>query len=606
MPSTFWGLGIGTSGLYVNQTGLNTTAHNITNAETKGYSLQSANQSASTPISINTNAGMAGTGVIITSVTQIRSAYFDSKYRENNSIAGEYNTKSQYMTEIENYLNELNDDGFTKTFNSFYESMQELSKNPSDLTVRNSVIGFGKTFTEYFNSLSESLSSTQTSLNFEVRNQVDKVNTIAQQIATLNQQINRVEINGQNANDIRDKRNVLIDELSQIVNVTTQEYKSEDATGLSTFRVLIDGNSLVESGEFNTLTVEPRTNDEKVNLNDVDGLYDIKWTTGNDFNIRSSTLTGTLKSVIDVRDGNNNENLQGKIAAATAGATSITLEATNINDINKLNIPQNGTIVVGNNELTYDSFSISKDASGKYSYTFNLNKPLTDAVAANTTAKIGNSIDYKGIPYYMSKMNEFVRTYATSFNSIHKGEAVDPVTGKDTRGEDLNGDYALDFFNGVNPTTGKNYVLSSDVTTLGTSYYNITAANFTVTSEFLTDPKKLATTTDIKAGVENKSIIDGLLKLKDGKTMFKQGSPSQFLQSFVADVGVDTNTASNFAKSQTNILNAVTNQRLSVSGVDTDEEALKLVKYQQGFNMCSHVITVMDEVLDKLINGTGV
>ncbi|BCN32560.1 flagellar hook-associated protein FlgK [Anaeromicropila herbilytica] len=612
MPSTFWGLGIGTSGLYVNQAGLNTTAHNISNAQTEGYSRQTANQSASTPISTHNTSGMAGTGVVITSVTQERSEYFDSKYRENSAIAGEYNSKSQYMTEIQNYLNDLEGTGFSTTFDKFYDRLQSLSTNPFDSTYRNDVIGFAKTFTEYFNSVSESLQASQTSLNFEVENQVKKVNTLAQQIATLSQQINRVEINGQNANDIRDKRNALVDDLSQIANVKVLETKSENSTGLSTYKVFIDGNMLVDTSEYKTLKVVPRSDEEKINQNDVDGLYDIKWDNGNDFNIKSATLTGTLKSLIDVRDGNNNENLKGTVSAVdnTTSPATLSIKSTNIDDVTKLNIPQSGTITVGNQELVYKSFSIKKGIDGKYTYTFDLKDTPSTADAAamvGQSTKVGESIDYKGIPYYMSKMNECVRTYASAFNAIHKKQEVVGGTLKVTA-QDANGDPALDFFNGTDKVTGNNYNLSTDINTdgIGASYYNITAANFTVTKKILDDPKKIATTTNISKGVESKELVDEMLKLKNSKSVFHGASATEFIHSFIADIGVDTNTANNFSKSQTNILNTVKNQRLSVSGVDSDEEAMKLIKYQQGFNLNSKVISVMNEVLDKLINGTGV
>lgn len=598
MASTFWGLGIGTSGLFANQAKLNTTGHNIANSETKGYSLQIANQVAGTPISTHNTAGMAGTGVIITSVTQIRNEYFDSKYRENNALLGEYSTKSQYMDQIQNYFNELEDNGYTTNFNSFFDALQELSKDPSNATVRNQVIQYGKTFTEYFNSLSTSLNSVQEDLNFEVKNQVDKINSIAQQIATLNQQINRVEINGQNANDLRDQRNLLVDNLSEIANISVVEQESQNGTGVSKFYVYLDGNVLVDSSTYNTLKVVPR--DEKVNQNDIDGIYDIEWSTGQAFNVNSNTLTGSLKAVIDMRDGNNNENLKGT-ANGTAGTKTVTLTGTNINDINKLNIPQSGTITIGNKDYTYSSFTIKQGTDGNYEYTFNLDEALS-ADATDAQAKLGESVDYKGIPYYMGKLNEFVRTFASAFNEIHK------------QGVDLDGNTALDFFNGVDPTTGKNYVLSTNpetsddvaTTTIEASYYYITAGNFTVTSEIENDPNKLSTTADISAGVEKSDIVDKLIALKNDKSMFKQGSPSQFLQTLVAEIGVDTSTANNFEKSQTNILNSITNQRLSVSGVDTDEEAMNLIKYQQGYNLCSKVISVMDEVLDKLINGTAV
>ena len=118
MPGTFFGLSIGTSGLYASQAGMNTTAHNISNTETEGYSRQIAKQQAGSALRVNSRYGMAGTGVNITGVEQIRDSYYDIKYRTNNTMYGAYSTKEYYMTTIENYFNEIKLEGFTVNFDN--------------------------------------------------------------------------------------------------------------------------------------------------------------------------------------------------------------------------------------------------------------------------------------------------------------------------------------------------------------------------------------------------------------------------------------------------------------------------------------------------------
>ena len=126
MPSTFFGLNIGKSGLYTYQAALNTTTHNISNTETKGYSRQVLNQQAGVPIKVNNTYGMVGSGVDVISITQERNAYYDLKYWKNNTMYGEYAAKEHYMNEIENYFNEVNLKGFTTSFNTFHDILQEL------------------------------------------------------------------------------------------------------------------------------------------------------------------------------------------------------------------------------------------------------------------------------------------------------------------------------------------------------------------------------------------------------------------------------------------------------------------------------------------------
>jgi flagellar hook-associated protein 1 len=586
MPSTFFGLNIGTTGLYTYQAALNTTAHNISNTETAGYTRQVLNQKAGVAIKVNSTYGMAGSGVDVSGVVQIRNQYYDMKLWKNTTTYGNYAAKEHYMTEIETYFNEINLEGFTTSFNSLHNSLQELSKDPSSLSVRKQVTNYAKSLTDYFNYLSTSMSGIQEECNFEVKNTVDQINSLGQQIASLTKQINSLESTGGIANDLRDQRNLLLDELSGITTISTNERIVGDAVGITSFTVKIDGQTLVDTAEFNTLKVVPRT--EKMNQNDIEGLYDIVWANGQTFNPLSSTTSGSLKALFEVRDGNNKENLQGRVTAA-AGETSVVLKDTNINTTNKLNIPSSGIITIGNREYKYNSFTATFDATTKkYSYEFQLDDPLTVGVT-NEGTSIGDSIDYKGIPYYMAQMNEFVRTYSKSFNDIHK------------QAQDLDGNTGIDFFNGKDPVTGNNYSFDTDE-----KYYLLTAANFTVTEAIYSDPSKLAVSTKITDGVENKTYLDKLIALKSDKTMFKQGAPASFLQTLVAEIGIDTDKAASFAKSQSDIVYMINNQRLSESGVDIDEEAMNLVKFQNAYNLSAKAITVMNEIYDKLINGTGV
>ncbi|WFR56809.1 flagellar hook-associated protein FlgK [Anaerocolumna sp. AGMB13025] len=587
MPSTFFGLNIGTTGLFTYQAALNTTAHNVTNAETDGYTRQILEQKAGVPIKVNKSYGMVGTGVEATAIVQARNAYYDLKFRNSNTILGGYSAKQYAMTEIENYFNEVSVDGFTTSFNKLFTSLQSLSTDSANLTKRTEITNYANSLTDYFNSMATNLKSVQEECNFEVKNQVDRINSLGQQIATVTKQINVLESGGGTANDLRDQRQLLLDDLSSIVNITYNENVVGNDVGVTSFTVKIDGQTLVNTGDYNTLQVVPRTN--KVNQNDVDGLYDIQWSNGNDFGTSSSSLGGYLKSLIEVRDGNNNENLRGTVATGAAGSNQITVTNSNINSIEKLNAPIPGVITIGNEEYTYSNFTVTYDAAtNTNSYTFTLDKNLT-ANAAGKEVSVGDSIDYKGIPYYMGQLNQLVRTFSKEFNDLHKS------------GVDLNGNAGIDFFNGRNPVTGDNYTFANYE-----DYYNLTAANFTITDKVRDDPNLVVTGSNVENGVEKNDILKKLLALKDDKSMFKQGTPASFFQTLVAEVGVDTDKANKFAKNQGDILDMIKNQRLSVSGVDVDEEAMNLVKFQNAYNLSAKVIQTMNEVYDKLINGTGV
>ncbi len=613
MSSTFFGLNIGVSGLYTYQAALDTTAHNVSNAETEGYSRQVINQKANKALRMNSSYGMAGTGVTVGGVVQQRDEYYDTKYWKNNLQYGEYSSKSYYMNEIESYFNEVSVDGFTTTYNSMYNSLQELSKNPSSLTVRNQVMNYAQSFAEYFNSLSTNLKRIQEECNFEIRNKVEQINSTAQQIAALSKQINTLEVTGGKANDLRDQRALLVDELSEIANISVSERSVGDGIGVTSYIIKLDGVTLVDNNNFNQLKLVPRKH--KDNLNDVEGLYDIEWENGQRFDMRSNTLGGSLQALLEVRDGNNQFNLTGKVEAQK-GENFVLMTDTNINSQEKLNIPPTGVITVGNREYTYLGFEVTIE-EGKYVYNFELEE-YAEADASGEFGQIGESINYKGIPYYMEQLNEFVRSYAKAVNDIHR------------TGQDLKGNAGMDFFTATDNINGKEYTFGP-LTGSGDStyydydrfdsktgsyyeepvegelnygyYYLMTAENFTANKLLLADSSLVSTTKDITNGTEASDIVKKLLALRDDKTLL--GTPEGFFQTLVAEIGIDTGKAATFAESQANILASITNQRLSVSGVDVDEEAMNLVRYQNAYNLSAKVVSVMDEIYDKLINYMG-
>lgn len=618
MASTFFGLNIGKTGLYAYKAALDTTAHNISNAETEGYTRQVMGLKAGKALRMHSTYGMAGTGVDVTGVIQLRDEYYDLKFRKNNTILGEYSTKSHYMTEIENYFNEITLEGFTTTFNSMYNSLQELANNPSSLTVRNQVINYGKSLTEYFNSLSNNLKHIQEECNFEIRNMVEKINSTAQQIAALTKQINTLEVTGGTANDLRDQRALLVDELSQIANITVTEKVVGAGIGVTSYLIKLDGQTLVDTTDYYQLKVIPR--EQKQNQNDIDGLYDIVWENGQRFNLDSPNLGGTLKALYEIRDGNNLHNLKGSVTA-NANDKYVVLKDTTINEVEKLNIPESGIITIGNQEYVYTGFEVKIDKdTGNYIYTFELKESLWSDVS-DTEASIGKSINYKGIPYYLDQMNEFIRTYAKAFNEIHR------------TGRDLNNNPGIDYFTASSKVNGREYVFGPlagspdeedyDYKTFNSqtgsyykeieenkplygSYYFMTAENFTISSQLINNPSSFAAATDVINGIDNNDVVQALIALKSDKSMFGQGDPAGFMQTLVADIGIDTRKATNFSISQENILKAITNQKLSISGVDIDEEAMNLVRFQNAYNLSAKVISVMNEIYDRLINYMGV
>ncbi|MBR3772250.1 MAG: flagellar hook-associated protein FlgK, partial [Clostridium sp.] len=241
-------------------------------------------------------------------------------------------------------------------------------------------------------------------------------------------------------------------------------------------------------------------------------------------------------------------------------------------------------------------------------YTFELNSPLTSAV--NENVEVGKSVSTKGIPYYMNQLTTFARTFASNFNKIHNS------------GQDLEGKQGVDFFTANVASTPDQYeftegldsfTFSSKVNPVknangyvSASYYAIDCKNFTVNDKLANDPNMIACAENIDNGVSEKGILTKLINLKSDTSMFRQGTPDMFLQKLTTDVGTDAKKATVFTASQKNILQVVDTQRMSVSSVDKDEEAMDLVKFQNAYNLSSKVIQTMNEIYNTLINGLGI
>ena len=610
MANTFFGLTIGTTGLYGANLGINTTAHNITNAETEGYTRQVLKTRADSALKANSTYGMIGTGLSVYSIKQIRDNYYDEKFRTNKSISGYYDAQNYYMKSIEGYFNEVQLEGFNSNFNYFCDALQELSKDPSSLAVRTQATNYAQNLCDYINSLNTSLEQLQENTNFEVKTMADQVNSYAIQIAGLTKQINALEITGSIANDLRDQRNLLIDELSGIVDITVSEkVLGIDEVGATEYIVRIGDAVLVDTYDWNSLTVTPRP--EKINQSDLEGIYELEWNSGQRFD--GLHCGGRMQALYEVRDGNSGQYFFGK-ASGDAGSNIITVTDTSINSVDKLHIPERGTIVIGEKEYVYTGFKVTdEDEDGVFEYEFSLDKELA-LDYDGSDVRVGQNIAYKGIAYYMAQLDEFTRTFSREFNNIH------------TSGKDLDGNDGLDFFNSRQTATGDNYVfytedeadehdgliISSKTGEYETdddinygSYFFMTAKGFSVTKAVYQDPRKFVTASDITDGVEKSDLITQYVELRDKKDMFLQGTPQGFLQSLVAELGVDAHRSENFSRNQEDIVAAITNQRLSVSGVDMDEETMNLVRYQNSYNLAAKIISTMNEIYDKLINYMG-
>lgn len=612
MASTFFGLNIGASALSTFQIAINTTANNISNVQTEGYTRQTTNIETTAAMRVTAKYGSCGTGVAATEIVQERDQYYDTKYLENNCKLGYYDQCLYYLDQIDGVLEDTDiQKGFTTILSNMFNALDTLKNDPNDESVRNQFINQAQMLCTYFGSVSASLSSIQDDCNQEIKSAVNNINAIGQKISLLNKEINTIEIHGGHANELRDERAKLLDELSSYVSVETKEHEIQNSNGENlggtNFTVIINGQVLVDGNDYRTLRCQE--SDYKKNQSDIDGLYNIVWEdTGMRFAAATEGASGSLKALFSIRDGNAAENMKGSISAADT--TSITIENLSNTDVNALSIPPEGQFMVNSKYYAYTGWSAEVNEDGTLkNITFQLAEEIPAEEAAAMVQKqsqlvCGETVDVMGVPYYQQQINEFIRAFTQFFNQIEQD------------GETLDGSKMGSFFV-VENKTGSNYTLAdwkegqegdypTTITSDSDTYYQMTASNVTINTKAMNDPGYFATGVSMTDGTGAYDLIEKLLELQSNVTFFRGSSASKFLETLLSDITVDTQKTEVFYDNYYNLSTTIDTMRMSISGVDEDEEALGLIKFQNAYNLASKVISVMSEMYDKLINETGV
>ncbi len=618
MTSQFFGLNIAASGLRAANAALNTTANNISNASTDGYSRQKVTQEANDALRVFATYGCAGAGVDTIAIERVRDSFYDVKFRQNETMLGNYEQKNYYNGLIEQYLDDDGTTGFSSLFNKMEAAMESVRTAAGVTETKSAFVSTMKSITEYFNNVYTSLQSEQADVNAEIKLRADRVSAIAQEVASINKQINIIEMTGAKANELRDKRDVLVDDLSKIISVETRETPIIDetqpdrVTGATRFQIWVAGSyELVDTYEYRKMICISRADDGATDQNDVKGLFDIKWGTANykdgdnvkelsDFALDSKLIGGELQGLLALRDGNNNHYFQGNtpddgVVQNPDGSVYVTVkvDSSYLKDMTKCSIPEDGTIKIGAKKYKYDSWEFDGDST----YVFKMDEESLSSIPdSGRSVSIGYANSYQGLPYYMSQMNEWIRQFSDQVNQIM-------TTGYTS--DSLEGVYA---FTGSMDNNSAAEFSYEQLTTLSENkgYYKVRGGNFTVSSVLLEDSDRVATKADV---TEGESEFANLTKLKDmfkTKKIFRGATSGEFLTKVLADVALNKSNSQTLEDTYLALENTISNQRLSDTGVDEDEEASNLVKFQNAYTLSSKMIQTLTEIYDRLILETGV
>ena len=264
MRSTFSGLNTMVRGVFANQLSLDTVGHNITNASTEGYSRQKVNLAATRGQGVSSLYGnvMVGTGVDSMSIERARNIYADKQFWQETSTQEYYKTTQVNYEKIEAVFDDSDKTGLVNAMGDFYKAWQNLSKNASTASTRVAVIEKGNMLADRIKTAGEQLQSQINSQYDDMRVTVNKVNETTDKIVQLNKNIMQQEAIGASANDLRDQRDLLVDELSKYMNLNVYE----DEKGM--YSVVSNGITMVGGVERLTLEMSDPINNGDYGIND--------------------------------------------------------------------------------------------------------------------------------------------------------------------------------------------------------------------------------------------------------------------------------------------------------------------------------------------------
>lgn len=573
MRSTFSGLEMGRRALQSQQRALDVTGHNIANANTEGYSRQRATMQATNPLyypgyNKPFGAGQVGTGVAVEEIKRIRDSFTDTQIRKESAPAGEWEARSATLQKLEGIVNEPSDTGIRTLMTQFWEGIQTLTTRPEDRSVRAIVRQRGIDLATTFNQMDRSLGELQRDIDKSIGLKVDEINNIAHQMAGLNREIVQIEASGDNANDLRDKRDLLVDQLSKIIKVEV----SEGTTGAYT--VTVNGYPLVR---------ELKTNEMAAVQGPPDNFASIQWASDNTpVDIKSGELKGLIYSRDNIVEGHRNElnKLAMRFMALFNGQHQL-----------GYGLDSNTNVPVYTPGASGVSASLTASA-GPSGVDFSLNpQTLVVMVDGGDPQVITLDQDYSDVSGLAtalnSKLSGVITTVDVSGNLVFESGTVGVNSSVIVTGEAAGMlGFGRVFFNGT--SSGD---IRVDESIDNTDYIAAAAG------PLAGSPPKVA------PGDNGNALLLAALK-HDAKTM---GSTTfdDYYRGVVAKLGVDTLAADRMSENQNLLLQQLDQQRQMISGVSLDEEMTSMIKFQHAYNAAARVVTSMDEMLDTIINRLG-
>lgn len=601
MSGLFGTLNIGKSGMFAQQGAINTTSHNIANANTEGYSRQRVELQTTRPYckpSMNSAAGpgQVGTGVQIVAINRVRDSFLDYQTRVELGVAGQFASRNKFLSQIENILNEPTDVGISKLFGKMFDAWHDLSLNPQTSNARSVVMEQASALADELNHTFNELSKLKENTQREIQQTVFEVNSILDQINQLNQEIIQVKVAGQQPNDLMDRRDLLLDKLSEKFGI---EIDKENFEGINLSTSNHAKNYQDKTSEFGGAPPIVDGKDanlvQRINPGDVyrfsyiKDMKPAKWEEGTKEVEITYYVGGDIKSEKNKR--------------------TLTVNIESEEDFKRLD---EGRVLWTDNEGK--PIIVDKDNNGHAwdgTESISLNKESGLKLFEPPSGEFrGQMSVQQDIDIYKEQLNKLAKALAFSVNAIHtQSNGMDGEAG----------DGILFFVNGT-----------------GGSEKEITAENIAVNKVIKENTMKIIAGVTANSGEGDGKRALAIAKLKD-TLMAIQGidrntDRNQFIKDhfdkneelgdiytitkntegmtmdtyfndIIGGLGVDEAEAKRMVKNQATVLAGFQQSKDSVSGVSLDEEFANLVQFNHCYQANAKIISTVDQLLDVVING---
>lgn len=623
MANSFAGIEIGKRSLMAHSTQIQTAGHNISNADTEGYSRQRVIVKSFEPIyrpdlERAMVPGQIGQGCDVESINRIKDELLESRIVEQKNVESYWETRDKYYSMIESVYNEPNDVSVRTNMDKFWQGWQELSTYPESDAARLAVVVRGQTLTNSIQQQYKSLRGIGDQINGDIEAVVKQVNDLSRQIASVNGEIVRSKGLGDNPNDLMDRRDLLVEKLSSLINVTVTQKDPDE------FMVHTDGQIIVQGSLARQI--------ETVGQLDNNGYGKLMWS---DTKLDAEFHGGTLGALVELRDkdirteiqslntmalnfadlvndvhrnaiGKNNttgldffvqhdfvENVNGNYDRNGDGVedTSYIFRMTGTNALKmQEQIGLSGTMTIngasGNIDVAYFSTDTVEDVINR----INDSNGEVKAYLDRNSCLVLKATSSKGMenPDFVIRHVEDSGMFLTGYSGILQGSGADNAY-------DFNRANAVDVLAGaqfaVSPVLNPseyievNGLIQNDVSSVAAAFKN---------SHGFAEPS------DGRAAVEMAAIRNTKIMIGSQRTF------DDYFADTITNVGLKGEQAQNQLATQNKIMGDLRDLRDSISGVNIDEELADIIKFQHGYNVAAKFISVQDELLDTLINRLGV